>query len=161
MDQRRARDPKEVPADLLLLPDPRGELLIVDRPLATHLGRHELELCLPAPTAQEAGGVHEHPIAPILGVPHDDLVPLGEAARFADLEPAGATTDDDTVHPGTVRHDPCSSQPDVGREVGGAEEVLGEDPVGGEGGETGLGRCPEGGRREVGTTIGVAHRGET
>ena len=68
--QRGPDHPDEVAAAPLLLPQPGGQLLVVHRPLAAHLGGHEAKLVGAVGAAEEALGVDHDPFAAVLRLAH-------------------------------------------------------------------------------------------
>ncbi len=151
--QRRPDHPEQVAAALPFLAQAGGEFLVVDRALAAHLGGHEAELVGAVRARQEAGGVHEHALRPVLGLPHHDLLAGLEPARFDDLQRLPAPHDH-AVHARAAGHDPPPpAEVHVGREVRGGEEALGEHAVGGERGKAGRGSAGKGRLPEIGRGI--------
>ncbi len=87
MHQRRPDHPHEIAAPALLLAHARGQLLVVDRPLAAHLGGHEAELVGAVAAAEKPLGVHHDALGTVLGLAHGDEIAPAEPARL-DASPA-------------------------------------------------------------------------
>ena len=149
--QRRSDDPDQVAAAALLLAHPRRELLVVDRPLAAHLGGHEAEL-VGAVGAEEALGVDHDPLGAVLRLAHRHQLAL----------PGGAARWSPGPRPASRSRSPCAAgwaRPSRRRgrrwEVRGGEEAFRQNAVGGQRLEARLGRAGERRLAEIGQRVGA------
>ena len=99
VDQGRPHDPDEIATAPLLLTDPRRELLVVDRPLAAHLGGHEPELVGAVAPAEKSLGVHHDPLASRPPPRPSRSARPCRAAAARSSPGQSATLHDDAIHP--------------------------------------------------------------
>ena len=107
--------PDQVAAAPLLLAQPRGQLLVVDRPLPAHLGGHEAELVGPWPPPRKPWACTTMPSVPSSASPMATSSPR-RAAGLDGLQPLAALHDH-AVHPGPGRA-PATGRPPGCRSAG-------------------------------------------
>jgi hypothetical protein len=148
VDERRSRHPYRIAAAVALVDQQARHLRVVDRLLARHLARHELELALGI-LAEERVAVHVDPLASILRVPDGDQVALVHAPALTHPERAIGIGNERRIHPRLARHPPVAGNADVGRQVRRREKPLGENSIGRSRDEPGVGSTRELGGAEI------------
>src|SRR3954465_1375837 len=152
MNQRGPHDPDQITAPPLLLAYPRGQLLVIDRPLPAHLGGHEPELVGPMPAAEKSPGVDQNAFGAVLRLAHRHELALTKTPRLDSLQ-HGAALHHDAVHPGPGRRQPASVHPDIGRQLEVLKKPSGRTPSAGSGSHRASGAPAKGGWVKSGNTL--------
>src|ERR1700680_3532372 len=114
MNQRRPGHPDRVTTAIALFDENVRHQCVVDRLLARHLTRHELELALLV--AEEGAGVNVDAFQSVFGAADGDHVAFLQLAPFPDPELV-VVEYERRVHPGLARHAPRTFDANVGRKI--------------------------------------------
>jgi hypothetical protein len=126
MDQRRSRNPDRIAAAITLFDEDVRHQRVIDRLLARHLTRHELELAFFV--AKEGARVNVDALAPVLLASSGDHVALLQLSPFPDPEVI-AVQHQRRIHPRLARHAPRALDAHVSRKIRRREKTFWQHAV--------------------------------
>jgi hypothetical protein len=162
--QRRSGHPDQITAPPFLLPNSRGQLLIIDRALSADFCCHEAKFVDSVAASQKTLSVNHDAFGAVLRLTHGNQLASLEPPRFDGLQPRTAFHYH-AIHSGARGSEPVPIDPDIRRQVGGREKAFRQDAVSrerceprlrcaGERRLTKIGHC-SGSRRRVHTPVKV------